>query len=362
MSKKAVFVGRDVAPSDCFKRLELILKDRGFDVDLFVGERMMLTETIHEMVHAVSHADIVVLGMSSSSELAQSELIAGRAARSAKVPYGFYGDVPHCWARARRNAWFHELADDAVFYFGVTQADADAAREVFQGAQLIGTGNPLREEMAFPRLTREEVRSMLNVTPEEKVVLVPGGKFAAGNMALLVIVMDALSLLSKKGQHFQLVFAAHPGDRIPHAVDIFTQKEMKLYEELVSFSPIPTRIADTELIAAPDMIPGADIIVEFGSSIGIGGAYQGIPIVNLGFEVWFHRLEQISGERALQAVTEGIAELVVADASKLADSIQHLLTADGFARMRTRQQELYPKPMMRGAALHKIADALAKIV
>jgi hypothetical protein len=244
----------------------------------------------------------------------------------------------------------------------VTQADADAARGVFPNAQLIGTGNPLREEMAFPRFTREEVRAKLDITPEEKLVLAPGGKFAAGNIASWVVVMDALALLTAGGQRFQLVLAVHPGDRTTYAVDSATQKEMKLYEELCSFSPVPARIVGKDVLTTSDMVPGADIIVEFGSSIGIEGAYQGVPVVSLGFEILFRRLEQASGTRTLEVVGDGLSELVVADANKLAETVKCLLSSTGFAEMRARQQELCPKPKERGAALRKIAECVTQVI
>lgn len=361
MIRKAVLVGRDAAPSGCFKRLEQILKESKIHVDLIVGEGKPLTKTMERITLAASHATVVVLGMSSSLEFAHPEIAAGNAARNAGVPYGFYGDVLRCWARARKGAWFEELAPDVSFYFGLTQADADAAREVFPNAQLIGTGNPLREEMAFPRFTREEVRAKLSIMPEEKMVLAPGSKFTAGNMASWVVVVDALWFLTGKGQRFNLVLATHPGDRTSYAIDADTQKAMKLYEELVSFSPIPAKIVAKDVFTTSDMVPGADIIVEFGSSIGIEGAYQNVPVVSLGFEILFRRLESASSFRTPEAVIDGISESVAGDASKLADAIRRLLTPEGFAPMRARQQELCPKPTERGAALRKIADAIAQI-
>ena len=361
MNRKVVLVGRDAAPSGCFKRLEPILKERGCDVGLFIGEGKPLTKSVEEIALAALSADVVVLGMSSSPELSQPEIAAGEAAKGNGVPYGFYGDVPRCWARAWGGAWFGQLAPSAAFYFGVTQADADAAREVFPNAQLIGTGNPLREEMAFPRFTREEVRVKLNIAPEEKLVLAPGGKFAAGNMASWAVVMDALALLTTGGQRFQLILATHQGDRTPYAVDTAAQKEMKLYDELISFSPIPARTVTKGFLTTSDIVPGADIIIEFGSSIGIEGAYQGVPVVSLGFEILFRRLERASGTRTLEAIGDGLSELVVVDASKLAEAIKRLLTPDGYAAMRARQQELCPRPKERGAALCRIADAIAQI-
>lgn len=361
MNRKIVLVGRDAAPSGCFKRLEPILKECGLNVSLIVGEGKPLTKTTEEIALAASYASVVVLGMSSSLELAQPEIAAGNAARDAQVLYGFYGDIPRCWARARKGAWFEKLAPDVAFYFGVTQEDADAAREVFPNAQLIGTGNPLREEMAFPRFTREKVRAKLNITPEEKLVLAPGSKFAVGNIASWVVVMDTLSILTGEGQRFQLILAIHPGDRTPYAIDAATQKEMKLYEELVSFSPVPARIVGKDVFTTSDIVPGADIIVEFGGSIGIEGAYQNVPVVSLGFEILFCKLEQVSGTRTPEAVGDGLSELIVADASNLAETIRRLLTVEGFARMRARQQELCPKPTERGAALRKIADVIERV-
>lgn len=362
MNRKAVLVGYDAAPSGCFKRLEPVLKEYGFDVGLFISEGKPLIESIEEIALAASSTHVVLLGMSSSLELAQSEIAAGEAAKKAGVPYGFYGDVPRCWARARSGAWFEQLAPGAAFYFGVTQADADAAREVFPNAQLIGTGNPLREETAFPSFTREEVRAKLNIMPEEKLVLAPGGKFAAGNMASWVIVMDALALLTAQGQRFQLVLAPHPGDRTPYLVDSATQEEMKLYDELISVSPVPARIVTKDTLTTPDIVPGADVIVEFHSSIGIQGAYQGVPIVSLGFEVLFRRFEEASGTRTLEVVDGGVSELVVTGASELAETVKRLLTPGGFAEMHAKQRELYPKPKERGAALRKIAEAIAQVV
>lgn len=362
LNRKVVFVASDVAPSGCFKRLEPILKERGLDAVLFIGEGKPLNKSLEEVALAVSNASVVVLGMSSSFELAQAEITAGDAARNAGVPYGFYGDVPRCWARARKGAWFENIATDASFYYGVTQADANAGRQVFPNAQLIGTGNPLREDMAFPSFTREEVRAKLNIVPEEKLVLAPGGNFfAAGNMASWVVVIDALAILAAEDWHFQLVLTVHPGDRIPYAVDAVTKKGMRLYEDLVSFSPIPARVVTNDILTTSDMVPGSDIIVEFGSSIGIEGAYQGVPIVSLGFEILFRMLERSSGIRTLEAVGCGLSELVIADASKLADTIRRLLTPSGFAPMRARQKELCPKPTMRGVALRNIADAIARI-
>ena len=397
--KNVVLVARDAAPSRAFIKLEPVLRENGFDVSLLVGDGKPLAQTEEEIVSAVRGAHAVVLGMSSSEELARPEIVAGGHAWIAGIPYGFYGDVRRCWARARAGAWFEDLAANASFYFGITQGDTDAAREVFPNARLFGTGNPLREEMAFARFTREEVRAKLGINPEEKLVLAPGGKLAAGNMAQWAVIMDALALFGDEHmilgvEHkFQLILSVHPGDITPGAINPGSLKNLKvlydqegkivydkegkividttgleklsLYEELVPFSPVPTRIVDKEVLTTSEMVPGADIIVEFGSSIGIEGAYQNVPVITLGLEVLFRRHEQANGSRVLEAVDDGLSELVVgSDGSgeELAYQINRFLTPDGFAQMSARQKELCPMPTERGAALRNMADAINKII
>lgn len=359
--KRVLLVASDFAPSACFKRLEPVLQERGFSVTLIVGEGKPMRGMARDVALAASRADMVVLGMSNPAEHAELEIAAGKEAKSIGVPYGFYGDVRRSWRLARSGLWFGDIAKDAAFYFGVTQDDADAARVVFPAAQLVGTGNPLREDMAFPRLNRESVRARMNILPHENFVLAPGGTFSAKNMASWMMLIEALSSLSSSGDSFQLVLTAHPGDRIPHAIDAITQEKMQLYQELVSFSPVPTQIITRDVLATSDMVPGADIVVEFASSIGIEAACQNIPVVTLGFEVLLRELERVSGSRVPEAVEDGLSELVMADASALASTIKRLLTPEGFAPMRARQCEVCTKPAERGGALRAMADVLKTI-
>ena len=353
--RKAVLVAQDAAPSGCFKRLEPVLKEKGFDTVLMIGEgksTMLADEMQDKIYEEATNANIVVLGMSSSQELAKPEITAGDAAQSFSVPYGFYGDVPNCWGRARAGSWFDFLAPDTSFYFGINQKDADEAEQIFPRAKCITTGNPLREEMAFPRFTREEVRTKLGIAPDEKLVLAPGDKFAAGNMATWSTAIDALTLLQRNGEKIQLVLATHPGDRTPQT----------LYEELVSFSPIPTRIITKDILSSSDLVPGADIIIGSGGSICIEGAYQQIPLICSCSEAMLKRIESINGSRKIEAVENAIAEFINS-AEDLASWITALTTNTlGRKIMRQRQRKLYPKPTERGVALRKMADAIDAIV
>lgn len=351
MSKRVLLVARDAAPSRCFTRLKPVLEECGLDATVHVGDGKPLVIDNVTLGQSVAESDLVILGMSSSSELAQPEIAAGEAAQKAGKRFGFYGDVPGCWSRARVGAWFEGLAPNTVFYFGTSQVDAENARSVFQKAQLIGAGNPLREEMAFPRFSRAEIRRQLGVGDDMKVVLAPGGKFPAGNAASWAMVIDAIKQLG--GSHFQLILAIHPGDSGP---------SNNLYVDLGKLAPCPVSLVFSNCQPnGSEIVTGADIVVDFGSSVGVEAAFQRIPVVTLGFEVLFRRHEIVTGGREVEVVTTGASELVT-DAKELAEAMKRLFTPRGFEPMRQRQLAAYPVPKKRGAALQKMADAIQQML
>ncbi len=358
---RIVCVARDAAPSRAFTRLEPELTKRGHAVQLFVGDGKPITASLDAVRGAASEASIVVLGMSSSKELAEPELVAGRVARDGGIPYGFYGDVRRCFNRARPGAWFEELAEHAAFYFGVNGEDALSAREVFQKAMLEGTGNPLREDMAYPTFSRAEVRQKLGIADDEFMVLCPGGKCATVNIATWVAVQDALAVLDSR--KWRMILATHPGDRTPEAVDLKDGKPLKIYDDLVQFAPVKTQFVSKEVLGSSELVPGADLVVEFGSSIGMEAAAQGIPVVTYCTGVAEKRNEKASGTRVTELVelNVSIAAGRLQGLRRLSDVIDGLLIgrADA-AHLRSCQLFEFPKAE-RGAAIRKMADALETI-
>lgn len=356
-----VLVGRDIAYSSCFRKVAAALVSQGVKATLFVGDGKQLTVSLAEVASEVACANVVLLGMSSSKVLAEPEIVAGTTAKSLEIPYGFYGDVPRCWARARKGAWFEPLAGATSFYFGVTETDTEAAREVFPNAELIMTGNPLREEMAYPELDRETVRMRLGATPDEKIIFAPGGKSVSGNIATWALVIDALTRLKDKGFLCRLIISIHPGDRIPSGTDPVTGKNLGIYEELKGLSTIPFQIIPRDILTSSNLVTGSDLIIEFGSSIGIEGAYQNVPVITLGLEILLRRNEEIYGIRTPEAVREGVSELVQPNVESLTGAIARLLTPDGFAQLRASQEKTCPKPQVRGYAIKTIVESLIKI-
>jgi hypothetical protein len=346
-------------------RLETVLSNNGHKAQLMVGDGKPLTQSEIEIRNAAASVHVVLLGMSTSAELARPEIVAGEAAREAHVPYGFYGDIPECWRRASQGTWFADLAQQASFYFGTTQADADLSRSVFPKASLFGTGNPLREDMALPRYTREEIRLMFGVRDDEILILAPGDKFPAATMAAWTMIMQALhdiTIQENQPSRFRLFLTTHPGDRSLDAISQRSGARINLYEELVQHSPVPTQLITSSEINTTDLVPGANLIIEFGSSSSIDGAYNQIPVITLAFETRLNRLAFMNGgSRTLECVSQGLSQLIEGDSAELRTAILDLLTPEKVACIQILQRKLYPKPTKCGVSLEKMLQALVKI-
>jgi len=363
MPEKILFVARDAGPSGCFELLAPVLEEKGLGVELILGKGSPITMTEDEISSRVLGSDLLVLGMSSDENLAQPEIFAASIAKKHELKYGFYGDVRGCWRRAREGAWFNPFAFDTSFYLGLTGEDASGAISIFPNAEVFGTGNPVREKMAFPRFTREEIRKDLGVERWEKCVLVAGGKLSAGNMAQFVVTMEALHLLRKRTTYyFKLILTTHPGDRARSAVEPETGERIPFYEDLVSLSPVPTTLIDKKNFATTDLVPGADILIEFGSSVGFAGAYRRIPVISLGFEPLYRMLEEEGDTRRFELEESGLSELVTGSPQNLAVAIEKLLHPDGFQAMRSNQERLCTIPKKEGLALRKMDAAIEKML
>ncbi len=359
-----VVVGHDAAPSNCFGRLARVLEERGFKVVSFLGHGKPRTNTNEEVVGAVTGANVVLLGFSSTAELSESAIVAGQAAQAGGIPFGFYGDIPLCWTLGREGKWFNALARHASFYCGVAPSDPAEAQKIFPKARFVDTGNPLRdEEMAFPKFTRGEVRAKLGLAPEEKAILLTTLKSPGCNLAMLGILIEALA--GMKNPNLRLLVSPHPGDRTPFAVDPEPKENPKplgLYEELLSYSPVPGRLIDRTLLTGSELVPGMDLIVEFGSSLGLEAGFHEIPVLTFAPEVVLRRFEKATGTRVTESVTQGLSVPVDrGDPTALAKTIALLLDPKSWEALTLRghQRELCVKPAERGAALRKIADLVA---
>lgn len=345
--RTVVLVAQDASPSRSFQLLAPALEERGWTVHLFVAGGEPFASSPSEMVGRIAQAHVVLLGMASSAELAAPEIAAGEAARTLHIPYGFFGDTKNCWGRASKGRWFASLAPDASFYCGVSRKDAEEARQVFPKARVYGTGSPLREQSMISLPSRQEIRAQLKLDPEDFLILSPGMKFPAGNIVMWGMAMEAVGRLLDPS--IGLVLAPHPGDRTLTAIDRATGKELAIYHEMTSFAwgPSPVTMIDPGAKAS-HLVAGADMVIEFGGSIGLQAFHLGIPVVTPQLGILLKRLASIQGDLSLEIVEEGWGRCV--------DNASHLMQIIGDLKRNRREPE--PIPFPKQGALGLIAEAL----
>jgi len=359
--KTIVLVSHDAAPSGCFARLEPILIARGYEVVKFIDHGKPRQATNDEIATAVRRTDILVLGISSSAELSESAIVAGRVALAARIVFGFYMDVPIGWTLGKPESYFAELASHTDFYCGVEPSEPKAARTIWRKAKFVVTGNPLREEMAFPRLSRDEVRGKFGLVPDEKAILFTTVKAPGCTFAQMGVLMEALAELATLSDvKFRLFISPHPGDRTPFAVDSGTMKPMRIYEEICALSPVSTCVVSAEIFAGSDLVPGMDLIVEFGSSLALQAGFSRVPVLTLGPEMLYRCLENVTGSRFLEAVYNGLSVSVNGNSMTVVNTIKELLApgedSSLLDKMIAHQQKFCRIPSERGQALRLIAD------
>lgn len=357
---RILLIGGDASPSNAFRQLKPALCGLGFDVQCMLGDGKPFSKEPSEIEVAVSVADFVLLGMSSSPKLAQVEIDAGQEAVQQGKKFGFYGDCRGCWTRAKPENWFGPLASAATLYLGVNWEDAERARLVFPNAMVSGSGNPLREEMAFPRVSRNDVRRKLGIVEGEVFVLSPGDKVSAANTARWTILMEAL--FHSKPWMFNLVLSTHPGDRATAAVDSKTGEPLELYEKLVATSPVPARLISKEFMSTSDMMVGADLVVGLGVSTSVEAVYRRLPVVNLYTEAVHLQLMNETGSRLVETDDDGVSFSCSLGPIELSGLVSMLLT-DGLPQeVQQRQNELYPLPTKQGITVKNMAEAIAKVI
>lgn len=364
---KICLVGHDMAPSQCFKLLAQELLSAGHTPELRVGCGKPISLTDEDLRDSILSSRLVIIGMSSSPLFAETEVKAGKIAQEAGIPFGFYGDTYNCWQRARKGAWFESFVSDAAFYFGLNQDDVSSAATLFSNAKCFATGNPLREKMAFPEVTRNDVRQKLGIADDEKLLLVSGTKISAGNMAMCSAVIEAAAYLHRVSKlTLQVVFCPHPGDTLLRAVDSASGNPLMPYEEHLQLSPIPARVVRRDEMLSSHVLAGSDLLVEFTGSMGLEAAYQRIPTITMLYEPLLKSFEAEMGSRWMEAVANNITWGIRGNemSSELPTAIRTLLQPDDYNRRRliTAQCKHYPIPEVAGRAVAKMVQAILQML
>lgn len=401
-----LLVAQDKAPSDAFGLLGTELYARGHKVVLLAGGGKVFPASTDEIHEAVREANIVVVGMSSSAKLAAPEIAACEAAVRQTKLFGFYGDTYHAYQRAAQGSWFGPYSQLADFFFAINKEEADKARKVFTDLTpetSVVTGNPSWESYAFPKFTRAEVRANYGIADDEIMVLSTVSKTTVVNILIYGLLVEALSGPELKSRIF---ISHHPGDRTPYAVDqdevqktigvaldnlainkvggqanvsltgvqniianVFSDPKMNLniYNDLKTFSSVPVELIPSD-VKTLDVLPGADVVVEWQSSIAIAAAHQRIPVISVSTELGRKRLYSTSKTEKWEPVELGISEGVGVNVDEIREAIQWLTDVrqtHSFSlrvAQRNRQAEVYPKPQEKGSAVRKMAETLEELV
>lgn len=387
---KVVLVGYDVAPSQALERVGKELSASGADVCLFLGNGKPIKNAYDAQLIA-EHPCVVLCGLSSSKELAKDEIATAEVAMKMGMPFGFYADT---YGGINR-PWFAHLREKASFIFVINEEEGKKARELYPNANVVVSGNPMWEDFFTPKLSREEVRRKLGVGDGEQMVLCPGGKSLAVNMLHWGGVIEALSMGGSFAPVDHKVFlSVHPGDKpveeikkIQKLVAEFNlDKESDLdkevidqlvdrlvktaeasyltnYNDLVNYSKrVPIKVVTRDFMSASDMLPGADLVIDSGSTVAIEAACQRIPVISYFSEIALARLEETSGSRDWELCKLGVAYGVYGNTSDhLIRYVDDLLLADSLARMQRRQEEVYPKPQEKGSAVRKMVETLTEM-
>ncbi len=307
-------------------------------------------------LNLIQNSNFVLLGMSSSEELAQIELKAGYLAREAKVPYGFYSDVPFAINRAAPGFWFHDLAQDASLVVGIMHKGAAI---FFPKAHIVQTGNPLDEEMSFPTsFERGVVRDKLDVRRVDMLVHVAGGKFPAANCTMLMLVSEAVAQIHD-GRRWQVVFTPHPGDpALTYPLDALSVPQ--LYAEIAKHSPVRLQVVQKEQMVSDEVLVGSDVLVELTGSVSRRAAYQRIPVVSLHGESTDACFKAEGGALPYELVAAGAAVPAKYDVQVLANDLRMLVVPGEPIRERilANQRKNYVPSTERGVAIRAICDAL----
>ncbi|TSC89636.1 MAG: hypothetical protein G01um10143_126 [Parcubacteria group bacterium Gr01-1014_3] len=340
-------VGHDVAPTQAFRRIQEALVSRDNDVVSFVADGKPFANSKEEIISSAKQADVILLGMSSSADLAKEEVAVAEMAAEIGIPFGFYADTYKC----HRRPWFGHLREKANAVFVINENEAISARELFPNAKVVVSGNPEWEDFFSPKFSREEIRAKLEVADDQRMILCPGGKNLAVNMLHWGSVIEALAM-APVNEIWKVFLSVHPGDT--NGADA--------YKDLVKWSKrVLVRVVTKDYLSASDMLPAADFVIESASTIAIEAACQRKPVISYFSEIALGRLEDGSGSRNYELCELGVTYQVNGSPEKLLSTIRDILLYGSGLAMERRQEQVYSKPPEKGAAVKMMIETLTEL-
>ncbi len=342
-SKQILLVANDFAPSSIFEKLVRELP-RHLNENTEIKTRIFLHKDSEEispaLIEEVLKSSFVLMGMSSTPELARYEILAARTARENSIPFGFFADIFNVFARS----WFESFMDSGPLLFVINEEEKQKAQGKYPNAKVVNSGNPCWEDFCYPKYTRESVRQTLGIPDDRIMILSPGTKSPVVNILLWGAITEVLS--KKSAGEYDLIISPHPGDKTPP----------EIYSDIVELGN--ARVVTREKFSTSAMLSGADIVIESASAIGVEAAHLRKPVINFFSEIALRNLEKITGSREWELCKMGCSSKAT-KVTELEFFISHLPETLAHAY---RQQELKYPLLERGQASRKVAEALKEFV
>lgn len=342
---KLVMVAKDIAPSKAFEKFQKRY-EKEISITSFLGFGKSIDIKLKTIEKEVRTANVILLGMSSSEELAREEIFAGLIAADAIKPFGFFADTYNVVGRT----WFGALKNIAKFVFVINEDEAKKAKSFFSNSEIVISGNPTWEDFFFPQVSYKDIREYLCMADDGKMILCPGGKNFLVNILHWGGVIDAINLFDPAGDlyKFKIVLAMHPGDL----------NDPNSYADLVKFSKVPAMITKNSP-SSSQLVVGCDIVVQSASTVGIEAACQRKPVIDYFTGLALERLKESTGCYSWEPCNLGISKAVISEPRMLRNNILNLL-GKGYAPMREIQERIFSKPGEKGESLRKMFLFLAK--
>lgn len=340
MNKGILFVAKDVAPSQALDLLSMKIAGvgNGYVVSASLAFGKGFPVGFSAVLGFVSRACAVVVGMSSSEELAKEEIAVAKEALAIGIPVYCYADTfglrPH----------FSEiLSNRLTTLFCVNDEQARLAMEKYPNLKVVVTGNPAWEQFFFPKLTREQSREKLGIGLEETVILLPAGKDVAVNII-----------------HFNAAIESYTGDKVCHLIISLRPGDstpLSIYQTLVDFAPenVKVRIVPASEMSASDILSGADVVFSSASTLEIEALCRKNPIFVVSYlsAIARRRLKKATGSDGWELVEMG----VVYDLWEHDGEIELLPDSDANIDLESIRKH-FPKPEKLGIAIDKMVDAI----
>ena len=335
MQKKVVLVARDFAGCFGLKALKATLETLGMECVEYLGFGKPIASPLGEIRSAVERADAVVVGRSSSAELAEPEIEALAAGMNAGIPCFMYSDA---WVTLL--PWFREFYERMACLFVLHEFCAGQARWVFPEMNVVVSGNPEWEDF-YPGpdydAKRAEMREWfweMGAPADAQMILVPGVKTREHNLILWSDVAEAASRLGG----FCMVASMHPGDRNDPAG----------YRNDLAELGVPMIFLNRDSgVSTVELVPACDWIISSFSTLGDRACCQGKRVIDYispqahARLVFQNSLLPVEKQVVWFPIEAGASRLVTGGVDDLETAIAEMSTPEGFAPYRQAQLRLY---------------------